>query len=625
MSERAFQADVAQILSMVTNSLYSHPDIFLREVISNSADALDKVRFLAMTDVSLMVEPSIILESDETSGTLRISDNGVGMSHDELIQNLGTIAHSGTRDLLKSLQDKTNPEHTQSLIGQFGVGFYAVFIVAQKVVVRSRAVNTQEAYEWESNGIASYTLRPSERATVGTDVILHMKPEHKEYLEEWKIRSIVEKYSNHIAAPILFRPAASDKDYTVKINKGKAFWLQPKKDLTVESYHEFFKNTFGLNQAPATYLHAIIEGKHCYTLLLFVPNENIVDTWRSANQPAAGIKLYVRGVFITDDATQFLPSCLRFVRGVVDAPDAPLNVSREMLQHDDLMSVIRASATKRILDALSSMTSDAYSKFWSLHGHYLKEGLLMPTDHTEQLMALLRFTSTHHAFTNLADYITRMKPNQIDIYYLLCESHDVAKIHPLLDVFRQKDIEVLLLTDTVDIWIAPHLKPLESHTFVSVSDGKWQPSTLDIFPDQHPSLVTSATPTATDVISSECLTCVETFLKGRVGKVRAASYTMEAPCCLVASADAQSCLHTQRYLSKHAEFQSLYQQQTLPELVLNPKHSFVKRLQIVMNDEQQAMTWAEFLYGQAVLADGGRLESTASFIKALNVLMASAV
>ncbi|MEO1751519.1 molecular chaperone HtpG [Thiofaba sp. EF100] len=604
-----FQTEVRQLLHLMIHSLYSHPEIFLRELVSNASDACDKLRFEALGDGGLYEGDSelrIELAVDKAARTLTVRDNGIGMSRQEVIDNLGTIARSGTKHFLESLSgDKAKDAQ---LIGQFGVGFYSAFIVADRVDVFTRraGLSAEHGVHWSSEGTGAYTIENIERAGRGTEIVLHLKEGQDEFLDPWRLRGIVHRYSEHITFPIMMKKEGGEE--LERINQATALWARPKAELKDEDYTEFYKQTFHDWEAPLAWTHNRVEGRTEYTNLLYIPGRAPFDLWdREAKH---GIKLYVRRVFIMDDAERLLPRYLRFVRGVVDAADLPLNVSREILQSSEVLNQIRNGLTKRVLNLLEELAKDkpeVYAKVWSLFGRVLKEGLAEDPTHREQITRLLRFASTHEASkgqdVSLADYVARMKEGQEAIYVLTAESEAAARHSPHLEGFRARGTEVLLLTDAIDEWLLPHLTEFEGKPIRNINREGVRPE--------------GEAPKA-DETQNELLQRIQKALEGKVKEVRLSSRLVESPACVVLD---------EYDLPPHLK--RLYREagqpvpETLPILEINPEHALLRRLK-GETDEARIVDWSGVLLGMALLAEGGQLEDGAGFVQKLNRLMTGA-
>jgi molecular chaperone HtpG len=617
---RGFQAEVKQLLNLMIHSLYSNREIFLRELISNASDACDKLRFEALDNPALFegdAELAIRVDYDPAARTITVGDNGVGMNRDEVIANLGTIAKSGTREFFSQLTgDQQKDAH---LIGQFGVGFYSSFIVADKVTVETRRAGDApgQGVRWVSDGGGEFDIEPFERPRRGTDVTLHLREGQEDLLSGTRLRSIVRKYSDHIVQPIVMKKEAwtdgksqrTDDDETV--NRASALWARPKSEITDEQYREFYKHVGHDFDDPLAWSHARVEGRQEYTELLYVPAHAPFDLWdRSARH---GIRLYVRRVFIMDDAEQLLPSYLRFVRGIVDSNDLPLNVSREILQESRDIEAIRAGCTKKVLDLLAGLAAndkDKYATFWKAFGSVVKEGVGEDFANKEKIAALLRFASTHadtpDESVSLADYVARMKTGQDKIYYVTAESFNAARNSPHLEVFRSKGIEVLLLADRVDEWVVSHVTEFDGKTLVSIARGG-----LDLGGLEDAGEKESVEAEATEL--KDFVDRVKKSLGERVKDVRVTRRLNESPACLVADEHDVSA-----NLARMLKAAGQRPPATKPILEINPKHPVVTRMK---EEVRHFDDWANVLFDQAVLAEGGQLDDPATFVKRVNQLM----
>jgi molecular chaperone HtpG len=623
-----FQAEVKQLLHLMIHSLYSNKEIFLRELVSNASDACDKLRFEAIANPGLMAdgtELAIGVALDKAARTITISDNGIGMSRDEAISHLGTIAKSGTREFFSQLTG--DQQKDAQLIGQFGVGFYSSFIVADRVTVVSRRAGlpAEQAIRWESGGAGDFTIEPAERATHGTDVILHLKDGEDELLSTWKIKSILTRYSDHIATPIRMAKEEWDKDkneYITKdeqetVNQANALWARNKADITDDQYKAFYKHVSHDFGEPLAWTHNRVEGKSEYIQLLYVPAKAPFDLW-DRNQ-RHGIKLYVKRVFIMDDAEQLMPPYLRFVRGVIDSADLPLNVSREILQESRDVKAIREGSTKRVLGLLEDLAEnrkDDYASFWTEFGQVLKEGLGDDAANRERIAKLLRFASTTSFGAQtvaLADYVGRIKPAQKAIYYLTADTPAAAAASPHLEIFRKKDVEVLLLTDRVDEWMLSFLREFDGKELVSVAKGDLDLGDLaDASEKEEQAKVADE---FKDLVSR-----VKTALGDAVKDVRVTLRLTDSPACVVVERDAMS-QHLQRLLKAAGQGSQLggAMDSGKPILELNPNHELVQRLKYENDDALKE--WAALLLDQAMLAEGGQLEDPAAFVKRLNRML----
>jgi len=615
-----FQAEVKQLLQLMIHSLYSNREIFLRELISNASDACDKLRFEGLHNSALFENDSelaIHVSYDIEAQTLTISDNGIGMSRDEVINNLGTIAKSGTREFFSQLSG--DQQKDANLIGQFGVGFYSSFIVADKVSVLTRRAGekTDQGVSWESDGGGEFAIEMVELATHGTSITLHLREGQEDLLNGTKLRSIIHKYSDHIVQPILMKKEewkddiqqVLDEEETV--NQAFALWARPKTEINDDEYKGFYKHVGHDYEDPLAWTHARVEGRQEYTLLLYIPARAPFDLWE--RDASHGIKLYVRRVFIMDDATQLMPHYMRFVRGVVDTNDLPLNVSREILQESKDIEAIRSGCTKKVLGLLEDMAvkdPEKYTKFWDVFGRVLKEGVGEDSANKDKIAGLLRLASTHTnspgEIVSLADYISRMKEGQDKIYYITADTFNAAKNSPHLEVFRKKDIEVLLLTDHVDEWVVSNLSAFEGKPLVSVAKGGLDLGELeDEAEKQEQEKVAGTFKDLTDKI--------KTSLSDRVKEVRVTHRLTDSPACLVADVHDINA-NLARLLKASGQKAPVSQ----PILEINPKHPVVLRLQA---EEKQFDDWTSVLFDQALLAEGGQLDDPASFVKRINQLM----
>jgi molecular chaperone HtpG len=616
-----FQTEVKQLLHLMIHSLYSHKEIFLRELISNASDAADKLRFEALAKPELLQQDSdlhIQIEINKDGKLLTIRDNGIGMSREEVVENLGTIAKSGTKKFLESL----NGEQVKDarLIGQFGVGFYSVFMVADKVVVLTRRAgqSADAGVRWESAGDGEYSVESQHKPTRGTEIIIHLKEDAAEYLDNWHVRQIINKYSDHISLPIQMKKQdfkdgqATELNEWETVNKAAALWARPKTEITEQEYQEFYQHLTYDMENPLSSLHYKVEGKHEYTSLLYIPSKAPFDLWDRERK--GGVKLYVKRVFIMDNA-ELLPTYLRFVKGVIDADDLPLNVSREILQHNKVVESMRSAITKKLLSTLEKMAKsepEQYQKFWDAFGNVLKEGPAEDHNNREQLAKLFRFASTHTdskaQTVSLDDYIARMKPEQKHIYYVTAENFAAAQHSPHLEIFRKKGVEVLLLADRVDEWLMAHLTEYNGKTLQSVAKGSLDLSEIESSEDK-------AAVDAAEKDYAEVLKQVKDALGERVKEVRLTHRLTDSPSCVVVDQYGMS-LHLQRLMA--AAGQNL--PSSKPTLELNPTHRLVQRLK----DEQSEVRFtdlAHVLLDQALLAEGGQLEDSASFVRRINSLL----
>ncbi len=619
-----FQTEVKQLLQLMIHSLYSNREIFLRELISNASDACDKLRFEAVTNSALFETDSdlkIRIAVDKAAGTITITDNGIGMSRDEVIANIGTIAKSGTKEFFSKLTgDQQKDAH---LIGQFGVGFYSAFIVADKVSLTTRRAGAaaSEAVRWESAGDGEFTLEALEQTARGTEVTLHLKDDAKEFLDDWQIKSIIRKYSDHIQMPIVMKKSEwnqeksenvlTDKDETV--NRASALWTRAKTDITDEQYEEFYKHVSHDWEKPLGWTHARVEGKQEYTELLYIPAKAPFDMWDREHKH--GIKLYVRRVFIMDDAEQLLPRYLRFVKGVVDSNDLPLNVSREILQQSKDVDAIKNGCVKKVLgllDDLAENQKEKYTTFWGAFGRVFKEGIGEDFANKDRIAKLSRFASTHNVDdaqnVSLADYVSRMKHGQEKIYYVTGESYIAAKNSPHLEIFKKKGIEVLLLTESVDEWWLGQFEEFEDKKLVSVAKGD-----LDLG-----SLADETEKKAQEQTAEELkplLEKIKASLGERVKDVRVTHRLTDSPACLVVDENELSG-NLERMLKAAGQKINA----SKPILEINPTHPLLEKLKAGVA-ENEFSDWSHLLFEQSLLAEGGQLEDPAGFVKRLNTLI----
>lgn len=609
-----FQAEVRQLLNLMIHSLYSNKEIFLRELISNASDASDKLRFEALANQSLYegeADLKIRVSFDKEARTITISDNGVGMSRDEVIEHIGTIAKSGTREFFDALTgDQARDAH---LIGQFGVGFYSAFIVADKVTLTTRRAGAApgEGVRWESAGEGDYTIEPVDKPSRGTDVTLHLRPEEDEFLTGYRLRSIIRKYSDHITLPIVMK--AEDKDEDETVNQASALWARPKNDITKEQYEEFYKHVGHDFEPPLAYVHSVVEGKQEYTLLLYISAHAPFDLWDRESRH--GVKLYVRRVFIMENAEQLMPRYLRFVRGVIDSNDLPLNVSRELLQHSRDVEAIRAGAVKKVLGLLEDLADnqkDVYAKFWKEFGVVLKEGVGEDFANRERIAKLLRFASTHQDSeeqnVGLADYVSRMKESQKKIFYITADTFAAAKNSPHLELLRNKGVEVLLLHDRVDEWVVASLPQFDGKDLQSAAKGE-----LDLG-----ELEDSETKKAHEEDSNEFKSVtdkIKAALGERVKEVRLSQRLTTSPACLIADQGELS-----GNLERMLKAAGQPVPSTKPILEINPRHPILQKIK-AEESAPRFDDWAHLLFDQSVLSEGGQLENPSQFVQRLNELL----
>lgn len=628
-----FQTEVKQLLNLMINSLYSNKEIFLRELISNASDAEDKLRFKAIDEPGLYENDNdlkIWVDFDKEQRSISITDNGIGLNWDDAVQELGTIAQSGTKSFINQLSGDQSKD--SQLIGQFGVGFYSAFIVAQQVVVESRkaGLSANEGVRWSSTGEGEYTVEPIEREQRGTTVTLYLREGEDELLEDSRIRSIITKYSDHIDFPIMMQkmqsPSTEEQEGEEgesqeqetqepeweQVNQATALWTLPKNEISDDQYKEFYKHIAHDFQDPLTWVHNKVEGKLEYTSLLYIPSKAPFDLYQQDQQ--YGLKLYVQRVFILDNVQQFLPGYLRFVKGIVDSNDLPLNISREILQSNKVIDTIRSGLTKRVLNLLEQLSEepDNYQQFWNEFGRVLKTGPAEDFNNRDKIAKLLRFASTHHDTSDecvsLDDYIARMKDGQDKIYYITAESFNAAKHSPHLEIFRKKGIEVLLLSDPVDEWLVAHLTEYEGKQLQSVAKGDLDLGEMEDEEDKQEQ----------EQVEKDFNNVVEQMqntLDNRVKEVRVTHRLTDSPACIVVDEHDMNA-NMQRIL------QSLGQPmpESKPIFEINPDHKIVSRLKGETDDDQFA-EWTNILFEQAVLAEGGQLEDPAKFVQRLNKML----
>ncbi len=621
-----FQAEVKQLLHLMIHSLYSNKEIFLRELISNASDAADKLRFEAINNGALFEnDPDLKIKVgfDKAARTITISDNGIGMARDEAIEHLGTIAKSGTKEFFSKLSG--DQQKDAALIGQFGVGFYSAFIVADRITVDTRraGVPAGEAVRWESQGAGDFTVEAIDKPSRGTAITLHLREGEDEFLSSWKLKSIIRKYSDHISLPILMQKEEWDeekketvvKDELETVNQAGALWARNKSEITPEQYAEFYKHVSHDYQEPLIHTHNRVEGRSEYTQLLFIPSHAPFDLWDRNKR--GGIKLYVKRVFIMDDAEQLMPVYLRFVKGVIDSNDLPLNVSRELLQESRDVKVIREGSTKRVLSMLEELANndeqaqkDKYATFWKEFGQVLKEGVGEDAANKERLAKLLRFASTQNdsdaQTVSFADYTGRIKEGQDKIYYVTGESYAAAKNSPHLEIFRKKGVEVLLLTDRVDEWMLSFLTEFEGKELVSVAKGDLDLGKLEDESEkkQHEE---------TETQYKELVEKMKGALADKAKDVRITFRLTDSPACLVADENELS-----GNLMRMLKAAGQNAPESKPILEINPDHPLVQRLKY---EEAKFADWSHILFDQATLAEGGALADPAGFVKRLNAML----
>jgi molecular chaperone HtpG len=619
-----FQTEIKQLLDLMIHSLYSNKEIFLRELISNGSDAADKLRFEALTDDGLYEGDSdlkIWLSFDKDARTITVRDNGIGMSREEVVSNIGTIAKSGTQEFFKSLTGD-QAKDTQ-LIGQFGVGFYSSFIVADKVTLLTRraGLTSSHGVKWESGGEGDYTIETIDYPQHGTEVTLHLRPEEDELLSDYQLRNIVKKYSDHLTLPIIMPKVTTDKDNnntTIEeevVNSAKALWTRAKHEITEEEYTEFYKHVAHDFDAPLTYIHNKVEGSNEYTTLFFVPARAPFDLWDRNNR--RGVKLYVRRVFIMDDNDKLLPPYLRFIRGIIDSNDLPLNISREILQHNKQIEAIRSGSVKKILSALENMAKnepDKYATVWKEFGKVLKEGVVDDYNNKQRLAKLLRFSSTYDdnptQSVSLEDYVGRMKEGQEKIYYVTADNFSAAKNSPHLEIFRKKGVEVLLLSDQIDEWLGTHLNEFEGKSLQSVTKGQLDLGELE--DEEEKKAAEKASDQFKPVIDR-----IKAALEEQVKDVRVTHRLTTSPACLVA--DEHSMDASLERLLKSA---GQHIAGNKPVMEINPDHVIIQALK-EETDEKRFNDWVFILFDQALLSEGGQLDDPGAFVKRLNEMFVS--
>jgi molecular chaperone HtpG len=617
-----FQTEVKQLLQLMIHSLYSNKEIFLRELISNSSDACDKLRFEALGNDSLYqgdTDLGIRIDYDKDARTVTVTDSGIGMTRDEVVDNIGTIAKSGTRQFFESLTgDQANDSQ---LIGQFGVGFYSCFIVADKVTLTTRKAGlpAEQGVRWSSSGDGDFTLETVERDVRGTEVVLHMKEDEDEFLDGYRLRNVIHKYSDHIPLPIEMlaeKTGEEDKEEAPEyetVNKASALWTRPRKDVSDEEYKEFYKHVAHDFEDPMRWVHSHVEGNQSYKTLFYIPARAPFDLYDRDSRH--GIKLYVRRVFIMDDAEQLMPYYLRFVRGLVDSDDLPLNVSREILQHNKLIDTIKAGSVKKVLGLLESMVKDdpeAYTKFWEQFGKVMKEGPGEDHANKERIAKLLRFSTTHtdseEQTVSLDDYIGRMKEGQEKIYFITADSFAAAKNSPHLQIFRSKGIEVLLLSDRVDEWLVSHLNEFDGKPLASIAKGELD---LDKLADEEEKEAAKKT----EDEYADLVKRMKDALDERVNEVRVSKRLTDSPSCLVMG-EQDMAVHMQQMLKQAGHELP----PSKPDLEINPTHPLVSRLKDE-SDESRFASWSNVLLDQAMLSEGGQLDDPVAFVNRLNDLL----
>jgi molecular chaperone HtpG len=622
-----FEAEVSQVLRLVINSLYSNKEVFLRELVSNAADALDKLRFESVQNPGLVPSdyaPVVRVIPDEKAKTLTIWDNGIGMTGEALAKDLGTVARSGSKELLERLQ-KAEQKHDMKLIGQFGVGFYSGFLVADHIDVISRAAGSDTANKWSSTGHDTFTVEPAERAEVGTSIIMHLKGDFEEYTREWKLRELIERYSNFISYPIELQVTRTKKDEPdevklERVNKANALWMRPEKEITDQEYEDFYKHLTHDFEAPLSRSHFHVEGTQMFTGLLFLPKRPPFDMQNP--ELKHGVRLYVRRVFIMDNCADLLPPWLRFVRGVIDSDDLPLNVSRELLQDSSIVRTIKKQVIRRVLDMLTKLATERnaeYLEFWGKFGPVIKEGLHFDASYSDKIAPLLRYeSSADQGLTSLADYVKRMKEGQTKIYYAQGPSKALLLASPLLESLKRRGHEVLFMTHGIDQWAIEGLREFEGKQLVdAMQEGDDESAEADSKDEEATKAKDEATKTLDTLLKRS-----KEVLSAQVSDVRVSDRLTDSPACLVVPRGGLPA-HIERLLRAH--------QQDLPEqkriLELNPKHPLIERMnaEITKSPESaQLNEWIELLFDQALLVEGSPLPDPSRFSKRLVALMQSA-
>ena len=631
---RSFQTEVKQLLNLMIHSLYSNKEIFLRELISNASDACDKLRFASLTDKNLLEdeeELGIWISADQENKTITVRDNGIGMDYDEVVNDIGTIARSGTRAFIEKMEAEKSSGDAD-FIGQFGVGFYSCFLVGKQVTLLTRkaGAKSKSGVMWSSDGTGEYTISSIDRPARGTEIIIHLKDDDDEYVDDYRIRNIIGKYSDHISIPILMpkepEPAAEESEETEKpeskqeegeewvaVNKGSALWTRPKTEITEEEYKTFYSSLTYDSTAPALTIHNRVEGKMDYISLFFVPATAPFDLWD--REQRHGIKLYVRRIFISDDAKTLMPNYLRFVRGLVDCADLPLNVSREFLQQNRDIDKIRQASVKRVLSELKKLSKsddETYNKLWKEFGKALKEGVVEDYENRQLITELTRFSTTKGdgelQTVSLDQYVDRMPMSQKHIYYLTAESHTAASSSPHLEIFKKKDIEVLLLSDPIDEWFVSHVNEFRDKTLKSIARGDLE---LDDSKEEQAEKKTDEEQTAQDTLLQK----IKEILDESVKDVRFSNRLVDSPSCLIAD-EMDMGGNMERILKAIGQDAPTAK----PILEINPDHALVKR----MNPESEELEdWAKLLFDQALLAEGAMLNNPGEFVKRVNRLLIS--
>ncbi len=614
-----FETEVGQLLHLMIHSLYSNKEIFMRELISNASDACDKLRFAALADDKLMADDPdlrIEVEFDKDARTITVRDNGIGMNRDEVISNIGTIAKSGTAEFLKNLTgDQAKDSH---LIGQFGVGFYSSFIVAEKVTLRTRRAGepADAAVQWESTGESGYSIEPITKETRGTEVILHLREDEDEFLDGWRLRSIIRKYSDHVPLPIRMRKEDKPDGEWETVNKANALWTLPKNEISDEEYKEFYKHVAHDFEDPLAWTHNRVEGKYEYTSLLYIPSKAPFDLYEP--KQSHGVKLYVQRVFIMEDNENLMPRYLRFIRGVLDSNDLPLNVSREILQSNRVIENMKSGSVKKILGLLESMAKndpEKYATFWKEFGKVMKEGPVEDSSNREQVLKLLRYASTLNdsdaQTVSLEDYVSRMKEGQDKIYYITADSYNAAKNSPHLEVFKKKGIEVLLMFDRVDEWMMGFISEFDGKSFQSVAKGELDLSKIKTEESEEDKKKHKQEEKA----AKKILKKLKKALDEKVEDVRLSERLTDSPSCIVLS-EYDMALYMQQLMKQAGQEVPT----SKPVLEINPSHPIIKRMEEEKDDER-FNGWAQLLLDQAILSEGGQLEDPAGFVHRMNDMM----
>lgn len=619
-----FQTEARQILHLMTHSLYSNKEIFVRELISNASDACDKLRFQALEDDALYEgdgELKITVEFDEDKKTVTISDNGVGMIRDEVIENIGTIASSGTRKFLEAMTGDQAKD--SQMIGQFGVGFYSSFIVADKVTLETRKAGTavDTAVRWESDGAGSFTLENIERENRGTSVTLHLKEDEGEFASEYRLKNIIKQYSDHISIPVMMYEEERDDEGKVvegskkltRVNSASALWARDKSDISEEEYKEFYKHTTLDFADPLSWIHSKVEGNQTYTSLLYLPRNPPFDLFEREHK--RGVKLYVKRIFIMDDAEQLMPNYLRFVKGVIDSDDLPLNVSREILQQNKVIDRIRGASVKKVLGMIESLAknkAEDYAEFWKNFGQVMKEGPVEDTANRERIAKLLRFASTHNdndeQNVSFDNYISRMQEGQDKIYYIVADNYLAAKNSPHLEIFKQKGLEVLLLSDRIDEWLVTHLTEVEDKKLQSVARGD-----LDLGEEDKKEREAEKEKFEKDYAS--VIEHAKKILGDKIKDITISQRLTDSPSCLVLNENEMSA-----QMQQIMQAAGQYVPKPQPVLELNPEHELIQALKDITDDERFE-DWVNLLYEQAQIAAGDTLDDAAAFVKRVNKLL----